>query len=49
LLIALPKFSDYRPIFDALLQQKFKLAISSTYIFQEYIEIITRKAIPKMA
>lgn len=42
LLISIPKFSKYRPIFDALLNQKFTLAISNE-ILSEYREIIARK------
>ncbi|WP_410000033.1 hypothetical protein [Membranihabitans marinus] len=42
LLISLPKFSKYRPIFDGLLKSKFTLTISNE-ILQEYIEIIGQK------
>jgi predicted nucleic acid-binding protein len=42
LLISLPKVSKYRPIFNGLIQGKFKLAVSNE-IFQEYIEVIENK------
>jgi len=48
LLISLPKFSKYRPIFDGLLKGKFKLAISDS-ILQEYIEIIGNKTTGQIA
>lgn len=48
LLICLPKISDYRPIFDGLLQGKYTLAISES-ILQEYIEIIERKTTIEIA
>jgi uncharacterized protein len=42
LLVSLPKFSKYRPIFDALREGKFILAISNE-VLSEYIEILTQK------
>lgn len=48
LLISLPKVSKYRPIFNALLQSKYTLAIS-TEILNEYIEIISQKTSPVIA
>lgn len=42
LLISIPKFSKYRPIFDALLGGEFDLAISNE-ILSEYREIIAQK------
>jgi len=48
LLTSLLKTSKYRPIFDALLNQKFKLIITHD-IFQEYMEIIERKTTSKIA
>lgn len=48
LLISLPKISIYRPIFDALLSQKFELLITES-IFQEYLEIISQKTKPQIA
>ncbi len=42
LLISLPKVSKYRPIFNGLIQGKFKLAVSNE-IFQEYVEVIENK------
>jgi putative PIN family toxin of toxin-antitoxin system len=44
-LVAIPPKSQYRPIFDALLQKKFSLAYS-TEILLEYEEILKRKANP---
>jgi putative PIN family toxin of toxin-antitoxin system len=44
-LVAIPPKSQYRPIFDALLQKKFILAYS-TEILLEYEEILKRKANP---
>ncbi|MDX1942081.1 MAG: putative toxin-antitoxin system toxin component, PIN family [Saprospiraceae bacterium] len=43
LLIAIPKHSPYRPIFDALLAGSFKMIISND-ILSEYEEIIAQKA-----
>ncbi|MEM1320312.1 MAG: putative toxin-antitoxin system toxin component, PIN family [Bacteroidota bacterium] len=48
LLISLLKTSKYRPIFDALLNKKFDLAISHD-IFQEYMEVIEQKTNPSIA
>lgn len=48
LLIALPTKSKYRPIFDALLQEKFILAVS-TSILNEYVEILGQKTTPIIA
>lgn len=48
LLTSLHKESKYRPIFDALLQNKFKLIISNE-IFHEYIEIIGQKTNKEIA
>ena len=42
LLISIPKFSKYRPIFEALLKQKFTLSISNE-ILSEYREILAQK------
>ena len=42
LLISIPKFSKYRPIFDALLNNRFKLSVSNE-ILSEYREILTQK------
>jgi uncharacterized protein len=44
-LVAIPPKSQYRPIFDALLQKKFSLAYSNE-ILLEYEEILKRKANP---
>lgn len=41
-LMSIPKISKYRPIFDGLLQSKFKMAVS-TAILEEYMEIISAK------
>lgn len=43
LLISLPSRSAYRPIFEALLNGEFELAISND-ILSEYIEVLERKA-----
>ena len=43
LLISLPTRSEYRTIFDALLNGKFELAISNE-ILSEYVELLERKA-----
>jgi len=43
LLVSLPKKSVYRPIFDALLNGNFNLALSND-ILSEYTEIIEQKA-----
>lgn len=48
LLMSLPKISKYRPIFDALLQSKFSLAVSNE-ILQEYIEVIGQKTTVEIA
>jgi putative PIN family toxin of toxin-antitoxin system len=48
LLMSLPKISKYRPIFDALLQSKFSLAVSNE-ILQEYIEVIGQKTTMEIA
>ncbi|WP_282782470.1 putative toxin-antitoxin system toxin component, PIN family [Phaeodactylibacter xiamenensis] len=48
LLMSLPKISKYRPIFDALLQSKFSLALSNE-ILQEYIEVIGQKTTVEIA
>lgn len=48
LLSSLPRTSKYRPIFDALLKNKFQLIISHD-ILQEYIEIIEQKTTPEIA
>lgn len=42
LLVSIPRFSKYRPIFDGLLNQKFQLSISNE-ILSEYREIIAQK------
>ncbi|MBP9664764.1 MAG: putative toxin-antitoxin system toxin component, PIN family [Pyrinomonadaceae bacterium] len=47
-LISVPRFSKYRPIFDALLADKLVLAISND-ILSEYQEIIARKTNPTIA
>ena len=47
ILISLPKFSNYRPIFDGLLKSKFDLSISNE-ILHEYIEIISKKTTPEI-
>ena len=44
-LVAIPPKSQYRTIFDALLQKKFSLAYSNE-ILLEYEEILKRKANP---
>jgi len=43
LLVSIPKKSVYRPIFDAMLQKKFEIVVS-TEILEEYEELIQRKA-----
>ena len=48
LLISIPKFSKYRPIFDALLSNKFKLSVSNE-ILSEYREILTQKTTSLLA
>lgn len=47
-LMSLPKTSEYRLIFDALLQGKFNLLITEE-IFHEYKEIIGRKTTTEIA
>ncbi len=42
LLISISTRSEYRPIFDALLDGKFELAISNE-ILSEYVEVLERK------
>lgn len=48
ILMSLPKISKYRPIFDGLLQEKFKMAVSNE-ILQEYVEIIGSRTTPEIA
>ena len=48
LLIAIPKTSKYRPIFDALIQSKFRMVVS-TAIVEEYVEIIGTKTNSRIA
>lgn len=48
IIMALPKASKYRPIFDGLLTEQFELAISES-IYQEYIEIVGRKTTQEIA
>jgi uncharacterized protein len=48
LLIAMPVASPYRPIFDALRQGRFELAISND-IISEYHEKLTEKTAPAVA
>ena len=48
LLMSIPKISKYRPIFDGLIKATYNLAVSED-IFQEYIEIISRKATSQIA
>jgi predicted nucleic acid-binding protein len=43
LLVSIPNSSQYRPIFDALIEKKYTLIISNE-ILTEYEEIIARKA-----
>ncbi len=43
LLVSIPTKSRYRPIFDALLDGKFELAISNE-VLSEYLEVLERKA-----
>ena len=43
LLVSIPKKSVYRPIFDAILQKKIEVVVS-TKILAEYEELIQRKA-----
>ncbi len=43
LLISISRKSRYRPLFDALLNGRYKLAISNE-ILSEYIEVLERKA-----
>ena len=47
-LMAIPKISKYRPIFDSLLSGKYELAVSKL-IIQEYIEIFGRKTTSQIA
>ncbi|MBP9075274.1 MAG: putative toxin-antitoxin system toxin component, PIN family, partial [Haliscomenobacter sp.] len=47
-LMAIPKISKYRPIFDSLLSGKYELAVSEL-IIQEYIEIFGRKTTSQIA
>ena len=47
-LISLPKRSQYRVIFDALLSRKIELIITQD-ILSEYVEIIGEKASPTVA
>lgn len=48
LLMCLPKKSDYRPIFDKLIEGTYSIAISNE-ILSEYTEVIERKTNPKVA
>lgn len=48
LLMAIPKVSPYRPIFDALLAGKYSLVLSEA-ILQEYTEVIGRKTTAEIA
>ena len=48
LLMAIPKLSKYRPIFNRLLRKQYNLAISDS-ILQEYLEIIGRKTTGQIA
>jgi uncharacterized protein len=48
LLISIPRFSKYRPIFDALLNGEFELAISNE-ILSEYVEILSQKTTSTIA
>ncbi|HZY39351.1 MAG TPA: putative toxin-antitoxin system toxin component, PIN family [Mucilaginibacter sp.] len=48
LLISIPTKSIYRPILDALIENKFQLILSND-ILSEYIEVIERKASPLVA
>lgn len=48
LLMSIPRISKYRPIFDKLLNGKYRLAISEG-ILQEYLEIIGRKTTGQIA
>ena len=43
LITSIPSRSKYRPIFDGILQNKFKWAVSES-ILQEYLEIIGQKS-----
>lgn len=43
LITSIPKRSKYRPIFDGILKNKFKWAVSES-ILQEYLEIIGQKS-----
>ncbi|GAB5554113.1 MAG: putative toxin-antitoxin system toxin component, PIN family [Saprospiraceae bacterium] len=43
LITSIPKRSKYRPIFDGILKDKFKWAVSES-ILQEYLEIIGQKS-----
>jgi uncharacterized protein len=45
LLVAIPRLSKYRIIFDAFLSKRFEIAISNE-ILEEYFEIISAKANP---
>ena len=42
LLVSIPKKSEFRPIFDALISGKYKLLVS-TEILNEYAEVFERK------
>lgn len=48
ILMALPKVSKFRPIFDELIKGSYELAISEG-IFQEYVEIIGQKTTGQIA
>ena len=48
LLVSLAKRSKYRPIFDGILNKKYKLLISNE-ILTEYEEVITNKTSPIVA
>jgi putative PIN family toxin of toxin-antitoxin system len=48
LLVSLPKKSEFRPIFDGLLNKNYDLLISNEILF-EYAEIIAKRANPQVA
>lgn len=48
LLVSISTKSEYRPIFDALLNGRYELIISNE-ILSEYIEVLERKANPVVA
>ena len=48
LLVSLAKTSKYRPIFDALLGERFRLAVSNE-ILSEYVEILSQKTTQTIA